>query len=81
MKRPPSLLLSLRFHPGRRSPVFPEGVADPRRRKGMSRWRALGRKQFRALIESPSNQDRPEGRSKSETPVEDAAIMVQRREA
>ncbi len=39
-------------------------VAGPRRTAGVSRWRALGREQFRLLIELPDAQGRSEGGSK-----------------
>jgi hypothetical protein len=65
LKRPPNLHLSLQRRQGKRLSSLPGGVTAPPRGKGMSRWRALEREQFRALIASPFSQDRPEGGSKS----------------
>jgi hypothetical protein len=59
-----NLPLSLRRHRAKRSRFLADSVAGRTRGKGMSRWRALGREQFRALIAPPSGQDRPEGGSK-----------------
>src|SRR5262245_15284369 len=65
MKDRPHLLLSLQRRPGARPLSLADGVTDPPRARAVSRWRVLGREQFRALIASPLNQDRPEGGSKS----------------
>ena len=60
MKRPSYLHLQLYgLQPRERSRLLADDVADPRRAKGMSRWRALAREQFRALIELSSTQERP----------------------
>jgi len=40
-------------------------VATATQVKGLSGWRALEREQFRALVASPSPEDRPGGGSKS----------------
>ncbi len=65
MKRTPSLLLSLQRGSDKRTPPFADGEAGAQVLKGMSRWRALEQKQFRALTASPSSNDRPEGGPKS----------------
>ena len=57
MKRPPNLHRGPRLQPRKRLQPQGERIADSRRAKGISRWRALGREQFRALIELPPTQE------------------------
>ena len=61
MKRSPGPRLSLQPRTDAPLPSFPASGTDSPQVKGMSRWRALDRKQFRELIASPVRNDRPEG--------------------
>jgi hypothetical protein len=63
MKRSSPRPLALQLQSG--TPRVADATKHVARDKGMSRWRALEREQFRALIASPSSQGKPEGGSKS----------------
>jgi hypothetical protein len=63
MKRSPgpSLSLSLQGLTKAPPPSLVDVAMGPKRVQGMSRWHALDRKRFAALIASPVRKDAPEG--------------------
>jgi hypothetical protein len=61
MRRSPGSRLPLQPQTEAPPPSLPGSGTDSPHVKGMSRWRALDRKQFRELIASPVRKDRPEG--------------------
>ena len=63
LKGPSAIHRSARTQETARAPVPATRAAKPR--VGVSRWQALERAQFRALIASPSQPDRSKGGSKS----------------
>jgi len=56
---------SRRPESGKQPGLRVNSVATATQVKGLSGWRALEREQFRALVASPSPEDRPGGGSKS----------------
>jgi hypothetical protein len=66
VKRLPLLVPSLQVRPETLAVPLADVPDDPQHAKGMSRWRALGRREFRALTATPLKKNRPEG-----SPVQD----------
>ncbi len=64
IKRPSHLHLWSGIPPRTRLRPSEDRVADSELTKGISRWQALEREQFRALLDSPPTQGRSEGGSK-----------------
>ena len=64
IKRPSHLHLRSGILPRTRLRPCEDRIADSELTKGISRWQALEREQFRALLDSPPTQGRSEGGSK-----------------
>jgi hypothetical protein len=61
MKNSSNTRRSARTHASKSARAPGDRAAKPKREAGVSRWRALERKTFSALIAFPSRQDRPQG--------------------
>jgi hypothetical protein len=65
MKDPSNVRCSTSIQGITRALVPANRVGKVRRRAGLSRWRALEHKEFRALVAAPKHQDRSKGGSRS----------------